>query len=59
MWMRQFLVELGFPPSAPAIICEDNKHTFNIFHKGRTKKIWILLLLLDIITFENWFNNNI
>ena len=30
MWSRQFLSELGFPPSTPTIIYEDNKSAINI-----------------------------
>ena len=41
MWLRQFLSELGFSPSSPTIIYEDNKSAINIIHnsydKGRTK----------------------
>ena len=42
MWLRQFLLELGFfPTPAPTIIYEDNKSAINIIHngndKGRTK----------------------
>ena len=41
MWSRQFLSELGYPPSTPTIIYEDNKSAINITQngndKGRTK----------------------
>jgi len=41
MWSRQFLVELGFPPSTPTVVHEDNKPAINIISngndKGRTK----------------------
>jgi len=41
MWLRQFLSELGYPPSTPTVIYEDNKSAINIIHngndKGRTK----------------------
>ena len=41
MWLRQFLSELGYPPSTPTIIYEDNKSAINIIQngndKGRTK----------------------
>ena len=41
MWLRQFLSELGYPPSTPTIIYEDNNSAINIIQngndKGRTK----------------------
>ena len=41
MWLRQFLTELGYPPSHPTILYEDNKSAINIVNngndKGRTK----------------------
>ena len=41
MWLRQFLSELGYPPSTPTVIYEDKKSAINIIQngtdKGRTK----------------------
>jgi hypothetical protein len=41
MWLRQFLLELGFPPTSPTFLHEDNKSAIHIaLHgndKGRTK----------------------
>ena len=41
LWLRQLLLELGFPPTSPTILHEDNKWATQIaLHgndKGRTK----------------------
>ena len=41
MWLRQFLEELGYPPTSPTLVHEDNKSTITIISngndKGRTK----------------------
>jgi hypothetical protein len=41
MWLRQFLNELGYPPTAPTTLFEDNKSAIQIVHnnndRGRTK----------------------
>ena len=37
MWLRQFLSELGFPPSTPTIIYEDNKSAINIIQHCNDK----------------------
>jgi len=60
MWLRQFLTELGYPPSTPTIIYEDNKSAINIIHngndKGRTKHMdiryhYIRELVQDLFTY--------
>ena len=49
MWLRQVLVELGFPPS-PTIIYEDNKSAINIGNdKGRTKHMDIHHYVRELI----------
>ena len=37
MWLRQFLLELGYPPSKPTILYEDNKSAIHIVHNGNDK----------------------
>ena len=50
MWLRQFLLKLGFPPTSPTFLHEDNKSAIYIaLHgndKGRTKHmdVWCHLI---------------
>ena len=41
MWLRQLLLELGFPPTKPAILYEDNKSAIHISENGNDKcRMW-------------------
>jgi hypothetical protein len=37
MWLRQFLEELGYPPTSPTVVHEDNKSTITIISNGNNK----------------------
>ena len=37
MWLRHFLTELGYPPTTPTIIHEDNKSAIQIIQNGNDK----------------------
>ena len=54
MWLRQFLLELGFPLTSPTFLHEDNKSAIHIaLHgndKGRTKYMDVRChLICDLI----------
>jgi len=37
MWLHQFLEELGYPPTTPTVVHEDNKSTITIISNGNNK----------------------
>jgi hypothetical protein len=54
LWLRQLLLELGFPPTQPTILYEDNKSAIHISEngndKGRTKHMDVRYhLIRDLI----------
>jgi len=51
IWLRQFLIGLGYLPSQPTPLFEDNKSAIHIVNNGNDKNTWISA----IIMFVNWF----
>ena len=44
IWLRQFLEELGYPPTIPTVVHVDNKSTITIISNGNDKvrqSLWI------------------
>ena len=50
LWPRQCLLKLGYSPSTPTTLYEDNKSAIHIVHNGNDKgRTWILDIIMSEI----------
>ena len=54
MWLRQFLLELGFPPTSPTFLHEDNKSAIHIALFMEMTRVARSTWMSAVISFAIW-----